>query len=315
MQTVFIDRKETDLSISNNQLRVKGTESEQTLPIMHIHSIVICCDCRLSSGFLRTIAKHDIALVCLNQRNINATFYSVPSGNGNIHRRLAQYEMSCEPQHKLRLARVIVAVKARSQRKALQSLAIARPELRTIAHREIKTITTNLVSLQSATDRAQLMGYEGVIAKSYFSAYTKQFAPSLAFVKRSKRPATDPVNATLSLSYTIAYYESIRACHAVGLDPLLGILHEPAYGRSSLACDLTELQRVAIDAWVHALFAQQTLRAEHFSPVDERGCMMTKAGRSIYYPLLMEHMIPLRAKIRRHALWLAKYLDRVNKPS
>jgi CRISP-associated protein Cas1 len=60
------------------------------------------------------------------------------------------------------------------------------------------------------------------------------------FLGRNRRPPRDPINALLSLGYSILAKELAGVGHAVGLDPFLGFLHQPRYGRPALALDLME---------------------------------------------------------------------------
>jgi CRISPR-associated protein Cas1 len=58
------------------------------------------------------------------------------------------------------------------------------------------------------------------------------------FAGRNRRPPRDPVNALLSLAYSLLAKELTVACYAVGFDPMLGYYHQPRYGRPALALDL-----------------------------------------------------------------------------
>ena len=60
-----------------------------------------------------------------------------------------------------------------------------------------------------------------------------------SFSERNKRPPLDPINAILSLGYSMLAKELAGVCHTVGLDPFFGFYHRPRYGRPSLALDLT----------------------------------------------------------------------------
>lgn len=64
---------------------------------------------------------------------------------------------------------------------------------------------------------------------------------------RSNRYATDPVNAMLNYIYRIAESEAVHACHALGLSPLLGIMHADTEDRDSFALDLIEAVRPHCD--------------------------------------------------------------------
>ncbi|MBL8889648.1 MAG: CRISPR-associated endonuclease Cas1 [Planctomycetaceae bacterium] len=60
------------------------------------------------------------------------------------------------------------------------------------------------------------------------------------FRYRNRRPPRDPVNALLSLAYSVLAKELTITCAMVGLDPYLGYYHQPRYGRPALALDLME---------------------------------------------------------------------------
>ena len=60
------------------------------------------------------------------------------------------------------------------------------------------------------------------------------------FTNRNRRPPLDPINALLSLAYSVLAKDLTIVCHAVGFDPYLGFYHQPRFGRSSLALDLME---------------------------------------------------------------------------
>jgi CRISPR-associated endonuclease Cas1 len=101
--------------------------------------------------------------------------------------------------------------------------------------------------------------------------------PALQFTGRNRRPPRDPVNACLSLGYTLLHAQAVQACAVAGLDPLLGFYHRPAFGRESLASDLIEALRPAVDLWVWELVRSRTLLEDHFSHARPR-CL--PAGQS-----------------------------------
>lgn len=119
------------------------------------------------------------------------------------------------------------------------------------------------------------------------------------------------MNSTLSLTYTLLYFEALRACHAVGLEPLIGFLHQSTYGRASLACDLMELCRTKADKWVLSLFKSQTLKESHFLRKEGTACLLSKSGRKIYFENLMLHLPLWRSQLRLNSERLARYIDKL----
>jgi CRISPR-associated protein Cas1 len=152
-----------------------------------------------------------------------------------------------------------------------------------------------------------LRGIEGAAAAAYFGGYTRLFAPALGFSARNRRPPRDPVNAVLSLAYTLLHYDAVRACQIAGLDPIIGFYHRLDFGRESLASDLIEPLRPAVDAWVWTRFREQRLRPEHFEQRAD-ACLLGKAGRGHFYAGWEAFARPRRRLLRRLARQLAAEL-------
>jgi CRISPR-associated endonuclease Cas1 len=126
--------------------------------------------------------------------------------------------------------------------------------------------------LETAPSIAQLNELEGWAARDYFATWrnvvvipwpAKEYGhiPGtwLNYPGRVSRPggrkeyATHPVNAMLNFAYTLGYAECRTACVAHGLDPKLGFFHADLRGRDSLALDVLEAVRPAIDRYILGL--------------------------------------------------------------
>jgi CRISPR-associated protein Cas1 len=142
--------------------------------------------------------------------------------------------------------------------------------------------TAGSLAADGGTDLDRIRGFEGACGASYFPGYCALFAESLGFNGRNRRPPKDPVNAALSLTYTLLHFDAVRAAYAAGLDPMVGFYHRPARGRESLACDLIEPLRPRADTWIWKLFRERELRAEHFT-IDKGACLLGKAGRERFH--------------------------------
>jgi len=112
----------------------------------------------------------------------------------------------------------------------------------------------------AATSIEELLGIEGAAASQYFQQFSgmvkvedddlpglemerkddKQLAFNFNFSNRNRRPPTDPVNAMLSLAYSMLAKDCTLATLAVGFDPYLGFYHQPRFGRPALGLDLME---------------------------------------------------------------------------
>ncbi len=78
----------------------------------------------------------------------------------------------------------------------------------------------------------------------------------------SPRKAVNPANAVLNYLYAILEAEARIAALAVGLDPGLGIIHNDRSNRDSLACDLMEPVRPAVDRFLLDYLERRTFTRE-----------------------------------------------------
>ena len=113
---------------------------------------------------------------------------------------------------------------------------------------------------------------EGDSAATYFSALGELILRNqdeFAFSRRVRRPPTDPVNAMLSLFYTVLMMDCASALEGVGLDSYVGVLHTDRPGRRSLALDLMEeLRPVMVDRFVLTAINNRMVSPEDFDVLE-----------------------------------------------
>lgn len=78
------------------------------------------------------------------------------------------------------------------------------------------------------------------------------------------RKACHPTNALLNYCFGLLEAVTIDACHAVGVDPGLGIVHQDYRGRQSMALDILEPVRPLVEAMILDLLARRAFRKAEF---------------------------------------------------
>ena len=157
----------------------------------------------------------------------------------NVQLRRMQFKQIDDPEFRINMARSYIAGKLDNSRVFLRR-RIKEPYTEKIntALTRIRRLTDQI---PSANDTEQLMGIEGSAAAAYFGCFSELIKPEdITFNGRNRRPPKDPVNVLLSLGYTLLANTVHTQVNIVGLDPYLGCLHSPEYGRPSLVLDLME---------------------------------------------------------------------------
>ena len=302
MGTLYVDRRNIELRLDGQRIAMvaDGVRSG-AVPVAMIDLAVIYGHVTLDTRVISALAEHGAGVVVIDPRRGERSACVYGSSHNAAGRRLGQYARGLDDAWRTHWSRALVRRKVINQAALLRQALVRRPATRNAIAPALRTLTRSLSVLRTGApvSRDSIRGLEGSAAAAYFRGYQALFAPALAFHGRNRRPPRDPVNACLSLGYTIVHGEAVTAIRAAGLDPLIGFYHDLVFGRESLACDLVEPLRPRIDAWVWRLFRERTLRAESFGRVND-ACLLGKQGRRAFYAAYEESLAhDLRKHLRR----------------
>jgi CRISPR-associated protein Cas1 len=307
--TAYIDRKNAELRLDGSAIAVYANgERAGSVPLAPLGRLVLIGDLLVHTSVLGRLAEQSVDVVLLSGKLQQYRGRVV----GRLHRharlRLRQYELSSGP-FALDRARELIGRKLTGQLTFLKEAGTERPSERTALLRAARVVEAAAEKVLAATSIESLRGLEGGAAAAYFSALTRLFPESLSFNGRTRRPPTDPVNALLSLTYTLVHREWVRECELIGFDPLVGFYHQLDYGRESLACDLTEPCRSEVDYWIWELFRLRCFTNRDFSSDAERpGCYLKKNGRGRFYQGYEEWISSRRGAMRSEVEALARMM-------
>ncbi len=158
--------------------------------------------------------------------------------------------------------------------------------------------------INHAFDNATLMGIEGSVSKNYLAQWRTLWDNAWGFKERNRRPPRDPVNALLSLGYTLAGNSVGHLASRYGLDLALGFLHIPSRNRPSLALDVLEPVRPWVDHWLWQKVQDGLLTPKHFYQTKDNGCRLDKQGRNLFFTTWYDDAEPYLRKPIRDSLAL-----------
>lgn len=270
LNTLYIQTQGSYLRLDHETLKIEvEKEVRHQIPLHHLGAIVVFGNVLLSPFLIHRCAEDGRDLVWLSEYGQFKARLSGPT-TGNVLLRRSQHNTITNSDAALFIARYIVAGKLQNSRSVLMRAA---REANNIAD---KTALAKAASIhaeaihntETVSDIEKLRGVEGYAAKSYFAAFSHMIRTNreaFTFSQRSRRPPRDPINALLSLLYTLLAGECVAACEGVGLDPQMGFLHVMRPGRPSLALDLMEELRAPLaDRLVLTLINRSQIKPDDF---------------------------------------------------
>ena len=310
MATLYLDRRDLSLELAAGRLRLRHPDGGlRDVPLALLERVVITATTRLESSVLAALAAAGVAVMILNPRHADRVAFVLGRPHNDLAVRLGQYRLLDDPAWQIAWSQRLVRAKLLGQWRLLRRALPLRPQARRHLVRGCEALAAALKRTRENLDVASLAGIEGAAAAAYFPAFGALFADSLEFSGRNRRPPRDPVNAVLSLTYTLIHFEAVRTAYAAGLDPYLGFYHRPAFGRESLASDLLEPLRPHANRLVWRLFADATLRPDHFHRQAD-ACLLGKAGRGHFYAAYEAFADEPRRQLRRYCRALVAHLRR-----
>lgn len=248
LRPLYLNTQGLHVGKAGNVLKIK--EKDRTLQEVRIGEtcqVNLFGHIQLSTQAIQALCENEVPICYFS---MGGWFYGVTHGLGvrNVMLRREQFRLAADPDFCLGLARSLIAGKIRNQRTMLQRNHVEPPPGKVARLKELCDDAEQAPSIE------QLLGIEGNAARIYFELFSGMIkvgdaaeeVPSGAsdfpfdFTHRNRRPPRDPVNALLSLAYSVLAKDLTIVCHAVGLDPFLGFYHQPRFGRAPLALDLME---------------------------------------------------------------------------
>ena len=246
MTTLYLSEQGATLAKRDERLVVrKNGRSLSELPLLQLRQIVIFGNAVLTTPLVPVLLRRGIPVCYLSQSGRYRGRLQ-PAWDKNAALRRAQYLRAANPTFCLAVSRVIVAGKSLNMRAFVRRQRHGRG-----AAQQASAMLTRLARQAGAAKSLdELRGYEGAATAAYYHAWGRFIKPEVArklpFPGRTRHPPRDPVNALLSLGYTLLYQEVLTALSLVGLDPYCGFLHQLKQGHAALASDLAEEWRATL---------------------------------------------------------------------
>jgi CRISP-associated protein Cas1 len=298
-QGLRVGRKDEVLQIKQEQALVEEVR------INDVSHLALFGNIQLTTQALQTLCELEVPVTYFS---MGGWFYGLTRGHElkNVFLRIEQFRLARDVATCLRLARQFVQGKIRNHRTLLMRNHLQAPAATLLRLKQYAEAASRAESTES------LLGVEGGAAAAYFEQFSGMLKtadeldeqlPGLEvptrqvftfnFHGRHRRPPTDPVNALLSLAYSLLAKDCLLAALAVGFDPYVGFYHQPRFGRPALALDLMEEFRPLVaESAVLTCINNRVVSESDFVQAGQ-AVNLTAAGRKRFFQTYEQRMSAL----------------------
>lgn len=280
MTSIYITENGTYLHKRGGKLLIDKEETTITeVPLELVENITVTNTTQISSSLITECLTKNIPVSWMSTSGKMYGSLLAPSFV-DIFKQKHQFDLIKEKDFYFKLAQKIVSAKIHNQ------LVLLRRYNRNIKSEKVHELINYLANTQKnikyTSDNNELLGYEGLASRTYFSALGMLINKPFQFTKRTKQPPRDPFNAMLSMGYSILFNEILSNIIAIGLHPYIGFFHQLAKGHPALVSDLIEEWRaVIVDALVISLIKRGSITENMFT-LNKKGCYFSPEGKKIF---------------------------------
>ncbi|AUW95304.1 hypothetical protein BXT84_16190 [Sulfobacillus thermotolerans] len=264
------------------------TGSQIRIPMKDVsHISVIGPGVQLTTPLLHACGEQGIAVTFLSFGGRFMGQFIGPRGI-NPYLRRRQFSNFEQDRVRVKLAKEVIRAKVSNQRTFLR-----RNGGSSVAIPELKTVLTD-IAIADSEDR--IRGLEGYAARIYMAHFLDMIKVPVEIdgkrimEGRNRRPPKDPVNALLSMGYSLLVRDVTVAISSVGLDPYFGFFHSLEPGRPALALDLVEPYRTLVgDSLAIRLLNTKEIKMEDFYWGPD-ACVLKPNGRRKYFAAYEQRM-------------------------
>ena len=265
----------------------KADDARVPLPVEDIDALYLYGELDLNTRLLNFLAQKHIPLHVFNYYGYySGTYYPREYLNSGFLtvKQVQHYERNAK---RLPIAREFVAGGVDNILRNLRYYANRGKD----CGAQVDAIIALAKHIPKAEHPGALMGLEGNIRETYYSALNAILSLKTAYQRRVRQPPDNPINAVISFGNSLIYTACLTEIYRTQLNPTISFLHEPGERRFSLSLDLAEIFKPMIaDRILFRLFNRGQLNeAKHFD-TELNACYLNERGRRVFLQAFDEQL-------------------------
>ncbi|MFX0548659.1 type I-B CRISPR-associated endonuclease Cas1b [Hathewaya histolytica] len=265
-----------ELKRKDNTVYFMSQGKKKYLPIEEINSIWVFGEVDLNKRFLDYAAKKEVIIHFFNYYEYyTGSFYPREHLNSG-YVILKQAENYIDFERRLNIAKLIITT-------AIKNIIVVLKYYKKKGiglENNINSIEEKLNSMYTVDSIEELMALEGNIREEYYGTFNSILNnEKFKFIKRSKRPPKDKINALISFGNSLMYTSVLGEIYQTQLDPRIGYLHSTNNRRFTLNLDIAEIFKpIIVDRVIFSLLNKKIITETDFED-DMNGIILNDRGK------------------------------------
>ena len=279
---LFVATPKSIVTRKDNNICVYNEIGEFKFPIGAVEHVFLMGGVHITTPAMKFINSMGNYIFLLNQFGKLISVVIPEYINSDYSLRLSQYKAKLCESSMLYLTKILLKEKAKN---IGYILGLNEPLYNRSLY--IKSLIENV----NPSNLQEALGVDGALNAKLFKEMKEHYlSPNFEFNERDYKPPKDPINAVLSLTYTMYYSLLIPVSVSLGFDPYLGFFHTKRGKHASFCSDIIEISRPWLTLFVFENFKEGFFETSDFHQ-SENGCFLKEKALRAYIKLFSEKII------------------------
>lgn len=271
------------LNKQDYSLLFENDKERHHIPVEVIDHMNMYGDVTITSAVLKTISENNIRLAFFDKFG-NLEGYFVPQGYTSASQSmLKQALLYNDKERHLRVAKAMEVASIHNMRSNLRYYN--KKNRSTELQSGISLLSKYIDDINAGKKIEDLLLIEARARQKYYSLFNIILQDDdFAFVKRTRMPPEDPLNALISFGNTLLYNFFLQVIWKSPLDPRIGMVHAANKRSHSLNLDFADIFKpVIVDRVIFSVINMHQVKAdEDFETSPKGGIYLNKQGRKTF---------------------------------
>ncbi len=280
MKNVFYIFSSGVLKRKNNTICFESNENKVYIPIESISDIYVFGEVDLNKRVLEFFCENEIVLHFFNCYEYYVGSFYPREHNLSGYTTIKQVECYLDLQKRLDLAKRFVIGAVRNMQVVLSYYARKKDEKLKFTLQKLREYEDKIIEQKSIES---LMALEGNVREIYYDTFNVIIEnENFEFIRRSKRPPENRLNALISFGNSLLYTLVLSEIYKTRLDPRIGYLHSTNLRKFTLNLDVSEIFKpILVDRTIFSLLNKKQINANHFVE-NTNGVFLSERGMKTF---------------------------------
>ena len=270
------------LNKKDYSLLFENPDEKHHIPVEVVEQLNLYSEVTLGTGVLKTLSEKKIRCAVFDKYGMLEGYF-VPAGYGKAANALLQQcTLYNDTLRRLDTAKQMELAGIHNMRANLRYYK--KKKDCAVLKETITELSKCMEDVERGTDVNALLLVEARARQKYYTCFNSILKnDDFNFVKRTRQPPEDEINALISFGNTLLYNQFLHLIWRTQLNPQIGVVHASNQRSYSLNLDFADIFKpIVVDRVIFSVVNLQQIKEEDFEANPGGGIYLNKRGKIIF---------------------------------